>query len=491
MDPKTQSIPLHNDIFLAILSHLAVGDVLAMRQVCRTLRDLTHERSVWIPHYAEMVRERQLPTPMVNPNLSQDSMEAAVRRNKLIESAWRWANPKMESLRFVPLPASKHDWIERIRRGFMVPGGRYLLIFVSDRAFTLSLEELSGAPVPFISLQDVNLEGLDIRTCRWMTGRPNDGSLTFYIAIRPVDRSIQSWTYAFWSASFQASPPSQTYHGQFTIQGSPHNLRTKNELFMYNTANAEHIIVFDWRVMLQGGSFRYYAVRTQDRSRSDLSSRSGIRDFCLLPNGFILTIEYGSNSLSLFASPEFQTVDHLNQLLPMELAAPLWQYHHQSIGDHTCLPFEIWSLPLCHPYTDSDESSALICGLGPSCCYRVANGPEGPEILGHQSLPDGSRFIPGRTKAMVIMTLDAEDGLRIGCLSYAPRMELEGSSPQSYKTFDICTPQALGWELKGRPRPSLSSSQVYFDEESGRMCFLSMDTFLGRHEAGLFMLDFV
>lgn len=94
----------------------------------------------------------------------------------------------MESLQFVTLSASDHNWIGDMRRGFMVPGGKYLLVFVSDRAYALSLEELSPKPAPFISLQDVNVEGLDIRTCRWTTGRPDDGSLTFYAAIKPADR---------------------------------------------------------------------------------------------------------------------------------------------------------------------------------------------------------------------------------------------------------------------------------------------------------------
>lgn len=135
-----------------------------------------------------MIRHRQLPTSTVDHNLSQLSMEAAVRRDILIESAWRRASPKMESLRFVTLSTSDHDWIGDMQRGFMVPGGKYFLIFVSYGAYVLSLEELSRTPVPFISLQDVNMEGLDVGTCRWTTGRPDDGSLTFYAAIKPADR---------------------------------------------------------------------------------------------------------------------------------------------------------------------------------------------------------------------------------------------------------------------------------------------------------------
>ncbi|KAG8894402.1 hypothetical protein FRC01_012997, partial [Tulasnella sp. 417] len=113
-----------------------------------------------------MVRARQLPTSMVDHNISQPYMEAAVRRNKLVESAWRRANPKMESLRFVTLPASEHDWIGDIQRGFMVPGGRYFIIFVYDRGYILSLEELSEPLVPFIGLRDsdISLEGMDDRT---------------------------------------------------------------------------------------------------------------------------------------------------------------------------------------------------------------------------------------------------------------------------------------------------------------------------------------
>ncbi|KAG8927653.1 hypothetical protein FRC01_007125 [Tulasnella sp. 417] len=361
MDPLAPSPPLNSDILLAILSHLAVRDVLAMRQVSKALRDLTQDRSVWIPHYAQMVRARQLPTPMVDHNLSQPYMEAAVRRNKLVESAWRQANPKMESLQFVTLPGSEHNWIGDIQRGFMVPGGRYFMIFSYDRGYLLSLEELSEPPVPFLSLRDVNLDGMDVTTCRWTTARPADGSLTFIASMRPADRAIQSWTFALRSASFQVSPPSQTYHGQFTISETPYNSQAKDELFIYNTGDTGYVIVFDWKALLQGGSFRYCALRIHNPD--DVLQTRGIRDFCMLPNGCILAIEYGSDSLHLFAAPEFQTVSHLNQPLPTESATPLWQYHALMMDDHYCIPFEIWSLPLCHPRSDSDESGALLCGV--------------------------------------------------------------------------------------------------------------------------------
>lgn len=146
-------------------------------------RDLTHERSVWTQHYAEMVRDRQLPTPLTDHNLSQHDMETAVRRNDLVESAWRRANPKMDSLRFVTLLASQYNWVGDIRKGFMVPGGRYFLMFTFDGVYILSLEGPSQEPVSFINTTDVDLEGLVIERCSWNTGRPDDGSLTLYVAI--------------------------------------------------------------------------------------------------------------------------------------------------------------------------------------------------------------------------------------------------------------------------------------------------------------------
>ncbi|KAG8907922.1 hypothetical protein FRC01_007534, partial [Tulasnella sp. 417] len=121
-----------------------------------------------------MVRDRQLPTPTIDPNLAQSYMETEVRRNKFIESAWLRASPKMGSFRLVTLRAPEFGWIDDIQRGFMVPGGRYFMIFTLDKAYTLYLEELSRAPVLFISTQDVNMEGLDIETCSWNTGRPDD-----------------------------------------------------------------------------------------------------------------------------------------------------------------------------------------------------------------------------------------------------------------------------------------------------------------------------
>ncbi|KIO19798.1 hypothetical protein M407DRAFT_30544 [Tulasnella calospora MUT 4182] len=321
----------------------------------------------------------------------------------------------MESLRFVTLTASEHDWIRDIRRGFIVPGGKYFLVFVSDGVYTLSLEELSGTPVSFISLQDVNLEGLDVRPRRWTTGRPDDGSLTFYAAIRPADRTVHTETYAFWSGNFQGPMPTQTYYGQFTILGSPRNT-------------------------------------------------GGLEDFCLLPNGRFLVIDFAGHSLSLFPHPEFQTVDHLNQPLPMEYTTPLWQYQYP-LGD------------------------GHLRGCG--CCYRVAMGSEGPKILGHQMLPDGSRFLPGRTGALVATPLDGEDGLRIGCLRYAPETEWKSDSPQSYATFDVSTANLPGWASDTRPSRCLNSGQIHFNEEGGRICILSKDTSLFRQEATVFVLDVI
>lgn len=127
---------------------------------------------------------------MVNRSLSQPSLEATVRRNMLIEIACRRANPKMESLRSVTLPAAEHRWTGDIRRGFMVPGGKYLVIFVPEGAYTLSLEEPCPKPISFLSLPHVELGGHDCSTFRWSIGRPDDGSLTLYAIIRPFDRCV-------------------------------------------------------------------------------------------------------------------------------------------------------------------------------------------------------------------------------------------------------------------------------------------------------------
>lgn len=154
------------------------------------LRDLTHERSVWTQHYAEMVRDRQLPTPLIDHNLSQRDMETAVRRNELVEAAWLHADPKMDSLRFVTVLASRYSWAGDIRRGFMVPGGRYFLMFTVDGVYILFLEELSREPVLFINTAGVDLESLVIERCNWNTGRPDDGSLTLYVAIESLNGCV-------------------------------------------------------------------------------------------------------------------------------------------------------------------------------------------------------------------------------------------------------------------------------------------------------------
>ncbi|KIO19800.1 hypothetical protein M407DRAFT_144718 [Tulasnella calospora MUT 4182] len=287
--------------------------------------------------------------------------------------------------------------------------------------------------------------------------------------------------------------PTQTYHGQFTLRGSQRNVRTRNELFMFSTTNAEHIVVFDWKALLRGGSFRYYAIRIQDQSL--LVRANDLQDFCLLPNGGVLAIfrdVNGLNLLSLFASPEFQTTFHLNQPLPTERTTPLWRYCYNYIGvSHICHPMSIWSLSSCHPYTNTDGSTAVLCIRGSWCCYHVAiESVEGPNIFDHQMFSE-SEYVPDRTWALVVAELNHDDGLRIGCLRYAPEMQWESDSPQSYATFDISTANVPGWASETRPSGCLRDGQVYFSEESGRICILSKDTSLFRQEVTVFVLDFI
>lgn len=133
----------------------------------------------------------------------------------------------------------------------------------------------------------------------------------------------------------------------------------------------------------------------------------------------------------------------------------------------------------------------MIYGFLSGCCYRVDAGSEGPNISGHQIFPAVSNFLPGRTRALAITPLDNEDGLRIGCLSYAPEVESRSLSPQPYGTFDLSKADVSGREQRGIPGVVLNTSWVYFDEESGRMCFLLTEMFPQGDGTGVFVLDFV
>lgn len=460
-----------------------------MRQVCKALRDLTHERLVWATRYAKMVEERQLPTPKIDPSLSTSYMEAAVRRNELVESAWRRGKPKMESLRPLILSGS---WIYKDRMAFMIPGGQYLLIFVSNGAFMISLEEPSPTPVPFISLQGAEFESLDTYTSDWTTGRPDDGSLTFFATLKPRDDVLPARTFAFWSANFQISPPTQIYHGQLTVQGLPSNARTRNELFVYSTADQQHAIILDWRAMLQGVPFRYYAFRFDNRTES--GQAEDLYDFCVLPNGCILVIDTYF-SLHLFAPPRFETVTHLNQALPTEYATPIWQYPQEPIPGHSCSPSAVWPLPLCHPHADTDESNALIYSRATRCYRRLAIGPKGSRILDHRSLPDWSTFIPGRTRAVIVTLFDNGEGSRIGCISYATKSEDLGSTSPFYETFDLTTADLPGLPVgvgdTVLPNWLGRNFQTCFDEQSGRLCFVPRHTSHYAAEMIALVLDFV
>lgn len=214
-------------------------------------------------------------------------------------------------------------------------------------------------------------------------------------------------------------------------------------------------------------------------------------DFCVLPNGCILVIDT-CFSLHLFAPPEFETVTHLNQALPTEYATPIWQYPQEPIAGHICNPSDLWPLPLCHPHADNHESNALLYSQARQCYHHLAMGPERPRVVDHRFLPDWSTFIPGRTRAVVVTSLEYEDGSRIGCISYATKSEDVGSTSPSYETFDLTTADVVGLDLgNGRRTNRLRDFRPCFDEESGRMCFVLTDTYNTSTEIIVLVLDFV
>ncbi|KAG9018731.1 hypothetical protein FRB90_010199 [Tulasnella sp. 427] len=178
------NLPLNHDVFLVIFSYLGIADILAIRQTCRRLRDLTHERSVWSWRYAAMIEEMQLPRPKEDPNLSTAELESAVKRHQLVESAWYRARPHMQSLRTVAFSVFAYPWLNHLRRVFVAPGGQYLLFITSLGIYILHVDKPPALLAPFIQWSHIDTTPFDMSTCRWVTGKPGDGSVTLFAELR-------------------------------------------------------------------------------------------------------------------------------------------------------------------------------------------------------------------------------------------------------------------------------------------------------------------
>lgn len=69
-------------------------------------------------------------------------------------------------------------------------------------------------------------------------------------------------TFAFWSANFRDSPPISRFLGCVNLPDRCSKARIRNDLFLCTREHTKYIVIFDWKLALEGATpFRYYCLR--------------------------------------------------------------------------------------------------------------------------------------------------------------------------------------------------------------------------------------
>lgn len=215
-------------------------------------------------------------------------------------------------------------------------------------------------------------------------------------------------------------------------------------------------------------------------------------DICLASNNYILVVEDKSSRLHVFAPPQFETVAHLVQPLPMEYATPLWRYDAEQMGFRGRPPLTVFPLPSSESLADSDESCILLVAPYRRTYGRAILGPDGMRFFGLVDLQASSTFIYSQTKALIIHLFS--DGCYVNCYSYAANLDKNGPTLRSHGTFRLHTYDVPNLAHPHRPRDRFQDEyfRVYFDEESGRICFfMTNPAFSNFPEYDIVIVDFV
>ncbi|KAI0050409.1 hypothetical protein FA95DRAFT_1603598 [Auriscalpium vulgare] len=116
------------EIFLEIVTHLSIPDILRLRRVCKYLRDLTQKAVVW----KRLLSNFHLPLPPLPPTsrysysqLTAFEIERLLLRALSADANWRSASPK--SYRYWPI----RIWSE-ILEVKVLPGGKHLILSVRN-----------------------------------------------------------------------------------------------------------------------------------------------------------------------------------------------------------------------------------------------------------------------------------------------------------------------------------------------------------------------
>ncbi|KAJ3743768.1 hypothetical protein DFH05DRAFT_1400248 [Lentinula detonsa] len=95
-------LPLPEDIFLTIFQYLGLEEVLSMRTVCKSFKDMTHLRGLWISILRKEVWARNIPTPRIDlDRLSATQIEKLVANALCLHRNWTSEYPRAVRRRHV------------------------------------------------------------------------------------------------------------------------------------------------------------------------------------------------------------------------------------------------------------------------------------------------------------------------------------------------------------------------------------------------------
>ncbi|KAJ3932723.1 MAG: hypothetical protein NXY57DRAFT_1071686 [Lentinula lateritia] len=93
---------LPEDVLFMIFQHLSLQDVLSIRRVCRSFKDITHSRGLWVLILRKEVWDRDVPTPRFNlDHLSSAQIEKQVAISLHLHLNWTSKSPKVIRRRHV------------------------------------------------------------------------------------------------------------------------------------------------------------------------------------------------------------------------------------------------------------------------------------------------------------------------------------------------------------------------------------------------------
>ncbi|KAJ3808375.1 hypothetical protein EV368DRAFT_38388 [Lentinula lateritia] len=93
---------LPEDVLFMIFQHLSLQDVISIRRVCRSYKDITHSRGLWVLILRKEVWDRDVPTPRFNlDHLSSAQIEKLVASSLHLHLNWTSKSPKVIRRRHV------------------------------------------------------------------------------------------------------------------------------------------------------------------------------------------------------------------------------------------------------------------------------------------------------------------------------------------------------------------------------------------------------